>query len=67
MVKTTVGAVILSSQDRNYSAVGVRGFARGGDYNSRILRLLDGLRMNANVYGEADYGRGAIIVNGSGH
>lgn len=49
------------SNDRNYSTLGVRGFARGGDYNSRLLLLLDGLRMNSNLYGEADYGRGSVI------
>ena len=36
--------------DRNYSYVGVRGFARPGDYNSRILLLLDGHRVNENIY-----------------
>jgi iron complex outermembrane receptor protein len=39
--------------DRNYSYVGVRGFAPPGDYNSRILLLLDGQRLNDNVYDEA--------------
>ena len=36
--------------DRNYSYVGARGFGRPGDYNTRILFLLDGNRMNDNVY-----------------
>lgn len=49
------------SSDRNYGTLGFRGFARGGDYNSRLLLLVDGVRINGNVYGEADYGRGGII------
>ncbi|HXW05375.1 MAG TPA: TonB-dependent receptor [Vicinamibacterales bacterium] len=39
--------------DRNYSFIGVRGFSRPGDYNSRILLLIDGHRMNDNVFGGA--------------
>ena len=38
------------SNDRNYSYIGVRGFSRPGDWNSRILLLLNGLRTNENVY-----------------
>lgn len=38
------------SYDRNYSYVGVRGFGRPGDYNSRVLMLVDGHRVNDNVY-----------------
>jgi outer membrane receptor for ferrienterochelin and colicins len=35
--------------DRNYSYLGVRGFGRPGDYNSRILILIDGHRLNDSV------------------
>jgi outer membrane receptor for ferrienterochelin and colicins len=33
--------------------VGVRGFSRPGDYNDRILLLLNGHRLNDNVYNSA--------------
>jgi iron complex outermembrane receptor protein len=36
--------------DRNYSYLGVRGFGRPGDYNTRILLLVDGVRTNDNIY-----------------
>jgi outer membrane receptor for ferrienterochelin and colicins len=36
--------------DRNYSYIGVRGFARPGDYNTRVLLLIDGHRLNDNIY-----------------
>ena len=41
------------SYDRNYSYVGIRGFGRPGDYNSRILLLVDGHLLNDNVYDQA--------------
>jgi outer membrane receptor for ferrienterochelin and colicins len=42
--------------DRKYSYVGVRGFARPGDYNSRVLLLIDEHRINENVFETAFIG-----------
>jgi outer membrane receptor for ferrienterochelin and colicins len=42
--------------DRNYTSVGIRGFARPGDYNTRLLLLVDGHRLNDNIYDEAMLG-----------
>lgn len=42
--------------DRNYNFLGIRGFNRPGDYNSRVLLLLDGHRLNDNVYDTAALG-----------
>ena len=42
--------------DRNYSYIGVRGFALPGDYNTRVLFLVDGHRMNDNIYDQATPG-----------
>jgi outer membrane receptor for ferrienterochelin and colicins len=42
--------------DRNYSYVGVRGLSRPGDYNARILFLLDGHRVNDNIFDGAYVG-----------
>ncbi|MEW6066891.1 MAG: TonB-dependent receptor [Nitrospirota bacterium] len=47
--------------DRNYSYVGVRGFNRPGDYNSRILLLIDGHRINDNIFDSFLIGQDAII------
>jgi outer membrane cobalamin receptor len=41
------------SNDRNYSYLGARGFSRPGDYNSRVLLLVDGHRINDNIYAQA--------------
>ncbi len=38
------------SYDRNYSYVGVRGFLRPGDYNDRILLLVNGHTYNDDIY-----------------
>jgi iron complex outermembrane receptor protein len=42
--------------DRNYNYIGVRGFARAGDYNTRVLLLVDGYRVTDNVYDQAPIG-----------
>ena len=36
--------------DRNYSYLGNRGFSRPGDYDSRVLIMIDGRRMNDNIF-----------------
>jgi outer membrane receptor for ferrienterochelin and colicins len=49
------------TNDRNYSYVGVRGFGRPGDYNSRILVQIDGHRINDNVYDQVLIGEEFIL------
>jgi iron complex outermembrane receptor protein len=44
------------SNDRNFSLLGTRGFGKPGDYNSRILLLINGHRVNDNVFGQAEIG-----------
>jgi outer membrane receptor protein involved in Fe transport len=39
--------------DRNYSYLGIRGFNRPGDYNSRVLVLVNGHGVNENVFDSA--------------
>lgn len=41
------------TSDRNYSYIGVRGFSRPGDYNSRVLVLINNHRLNDDVYNSA--------------
>lgn len=42
--------------DRNYQYLGVRGFGRPGDYNTRILLLVDGHRVNDAIFDTATIG-----------
>lgn len=45
-----------TSNDRTYSYAGVRGFSRAGDYNTRLLLLIDGHRINDDIYDQAFLG-----------
>jgi outer membrane receptor protein involved in Fe transport len=47
--------------DRAYSYLGVRGFFAPGDYNTRVLLLIDGNRVNDNLYDQAFIGLEAPI------
>ncbi|MFN7951539.1 MAG: hypothetical protein U0610_07420 [bacterium] len=40
----------------NYSYAGARGFLRPGDYNARVLILVDGHRLNEPVFDSASLG-----------
>lgn len=43
-------------QDRAYTYTGVRGIERPGDYSSRLLLLIDGVRVNEAIYDSATAG-----------
>ncbi len=47
--------------DRAYTFVGVRGFGRLGDWNPRILLLVDGHRTNNNILGQAMVGTEFLV------
>ena len=49
------------TNDRSHSFIGVRGFDRPGDYSSRILMLLNGLRTNDNVFDQAYIGEEFVV------
>ena len=49
------------SSDRNYAYLGARGFLRPGDYDSRFLLLVDGVRSNDNLYDQAAIGTDALL------
>ena len=44
------------ASDRNYDYVGVRGFGRPTDYNSRVLLTINGQPVNEDFYGTAPIG-----------
>lgn len=47
---------IYVTYDRNYHYLGVRGFDRPGDLNTRVLLLVDGHRINDNIFESAPIG-----------
>jgi iron complex outermembrane receptor protein len=49
------------TDDRTYSYLGIRGFGRPSDYNSRVLLLVDGHRMNDNIYDSVLLGPEGVI------
>lgn len=63
----TMGAILsslpgfLSTYDRAYQHVGVRGFSPPGDYNTRILVLIDGHRVNESLQDYAGLGRDFLL------
>ena len=46
----------MLASDRTYDYVGVRGFHASGDYNTRVLLLVDGERVNDRLYDQAYLG-----------
>jgi iron complex outermembrane receptor protein len=49
------------TNDQNYAYLGTRGFARPGDYTTRVLLLIDGVRSNDAMYDQAAIGYDAPI------
>jgi outer membrane receptor for ferrienterochelin and colicins len=41
---------LYAKNDRGYSLLGNRGFLQQGDFSSRMLFMIDGRRMNENIY-----------------
>jgi len=52
---------VFITNDRNYDYVNVRGFGLPSDYNNRVLLLVDGIRMNDNIYDSAGIGYGFAV------
>ncbi|TVT49088.1 MAG: TonB-dependent receptor [Denitromonas halophila] len=53
---------LYTTYDRNYHYLGARGFARPGDYNTRVMILVDGMRLADPVYSQGSIG-GAFPVD----
>jgi iron complex outermembrane receptor protein len=48
---------VVMADDHSYTLMGVRGFFAPGDYNTRVLLLVDGQRVNDTVYDMAYVGQ----------
>jgi iron complex outermembrane receptor protein len=49
------------SNDRTYSYLGSQGFQRPGDFNTRYLFLIDGHRMNDNIFNAIGLGTESVL------
>ena len=47
---------VMTTSDRSYTYLGIRGFYAPGDYNTRVLLLIDGNRANDALYDQAYVG-----------
>ena len=47
---------VYTTNDRNYSYLGVRGFSFPGDYNTRFALSIDNHRINDPIYGQGNTG-----------
>lgn len=52
---------LFATSDRNYTYLGARGFLRPGDYNSRFILMIDGVRTNDVVYDQALLGAEGLV------
>jgi len=52
---------LYTSYDRNYTTLGARGYLRPGDYDTRLLLLIDGYRTNDSIFDQASVGTEALI------
>lgn len=52
---------LYTTDDRSYSYLGARGFLRPGDYNSRFVLMIDGVRTNDAVYDQAMLGNEGLV------
>lgn len=52
---------IYMSHDHIYDYIGVRGFSRPGDFSARVLLMIDGYRVNENVFDQSFYGQDFLL------
>lgn len=52
---------VYITYDRSYRFIGVRGLSRPGDYNTRVLTLVDGVRVNDNIFNQGYLGTESIV------
>lgn len=48
---------LFISSNGSFSYIGARGLGRPGDFNARVLLLIDGMRANENIYDAAQVGQ----------